>query len=105
MFAAPAAYMNAELFGHGREDAPPRHRNRCGLKSGKLAYGRARTVRHDGGGVPQSALADIYPACQNDECAWRDFARRDDAIARRIGFELTEPPQPTNLRRLQDREH
>ncbi len=21
-------------------------------------------------------VADIDPACQNDECAWRDFARR-----------------------------
>jgi len=52
-----------------------------------------------------SALHDIDPACQNDECAGRDFTGRDDAFARRIGFELTEPPQPTDLRRLQNGEH
>jgi hypothetical protein len=37
--------------------------------------------------------------------AWRDFAGRDDTIARRMGFELTEPPQPTDLRRLQRGEY
>jgi hypothetical protein len=52
-----------------------------------------------------SALSDIDPACQDDKTAWRDFAARDDAIARRVGFELTEPPEPTDLRRLQHREH
>jgi hypothetical protein len=52
-----------------------------------------------------SALHDIDPACQNDDCAGRDLTGRDDAFARRIGFELTEPPQPTDLGRLQHREH
>src|SRR5580693_6458354 len=52
-----------------------------------------------------SAVSDLDPACQNHKSAWCDFARRDDAIARRIGFELTEPPQPTHLRRLQRGEH
>ena len=52
-----------------------------------------------------SAVSDLDPACQNDKSAGSDFAGRGDAIARRIGFELAEPPQPTDLRRLQHREH
>jgi hypothetical protein len=48
----------------------------------------------------RSAPRDLDPACRNDECARRDFASRDDAIAPRIGFELAEPPQPTDLRLL-----
>jgi hypothetical protein len=51
------------------------------------------------------AVSDLGPACQNHKSAWRDFAGRDDAIAPRIGFELTEPPQPTDLRRLQQGEN
>src|SRR6516225_4536102 len=58
----------------------------------KLAHKRARTVRYDELGVSRhSAVSDLDPSCQNHKSAWCDFAGRDDAIAHRIGFELTEP--------------
>ena len=63
-------------------------------------------MRHDKLGMCQpSVLHNIDLACQNYECAGRDFTGRDDTFARRIGFELTEPPQPTDLRRVQHGEH
>ena len=78
---------------------------RAAGKLRKLAHERARTVGYDELGMSQrSAPSHIDPACQDNESAWRDFAGRDDAIVRRIGFELTEPPQPSDLRRLQHRE-
>jgi hypothetical protein len=52
-----------------------------------------------------SAVSDLDPPCQNHKSAGRDFAGRDDVVARGIGFELTKPPQPTDLRRLQRREY
>ena len=59
-------------------------------------------MRYDELGMSRhSAVSDLDPSCQNHKSAWCDFAGRDDAIAHRIGFELTEPPQPTDLRRLQ----
>jgi hypothetical protein len=63
----------------------------------KLAHERAWTVGYDELGMSRGcAVSYLDPACQNDKSAWRDFAGREDAIARRIGFELTEPPQPTS---------
>ncbi len=51
-------------------------------------------------GISQPAvLHDIDLTGEDDKGAGRDFAGRDDAFARRIGFELAEPPQPTDLRR------
>ena len=50
-------------------------------------------------------MSDLDPASQDDKSAGRDFAGREDAIARRIGFELTEPSQPTDLRLLQHGEN
>jgi len=79
---------------------------RAARQLGKLAHERARTVLYDELGVSRpSAVSDLDPACQNDKGAWRDFAGRDDAVARRIGFELTKPPQPADLRLLQHGEH
>jgi hypothetical protein len=66
---------------------------RAAGKLRKLAHERARTVGYDELGMSQRcAPSHIHPACQDNESAWRDFAGRDDAIVRRIGFELTEPP-------------
>ena len=53
----------------------------------------------------QFAPGDIDPARQNDKSTWRDFAGRGDPIAACIGFKLAEPPQPTDLRRLQHGKH
>jgi len=79
---------------------------RAARKLCELTHERARSVLYDGLGMSRhSAVSDLDPACQNDKRARRDFAGCDDAIARRIGFELAEPPQPTDLRRLQHREH
>ena len=55
-----------------------------------------------------SAVKRLDPACQNHKSAWCDFARRDDAIARRIGFELhrtftADPPPPAPARGTSDR--
>ncbi len=63
-------------------------------------------MRHDKLGVSlPSALNNIDPASQNDESARRDLAGRDHALARRIGFALTEPRQPLDLVRLERRKH
>src|SRR6516225_5833192 len=79
---------------------------RAARKLCELAHERARTVRYDELGMSRhSAVSDLGPPCQDSESAWRDFAGRGDAIAHRVGFELTEPPQPTDLRRLQRGEY
>ena len=106
----------AELGLLHQEIAQPPRRNEDGLenllgvgidqgrtarKLCKLSHERAATVRYDELGMSRhSSVSDLDPACQNDKSAWCDFAGRDDAIARGIGFELTEPPQPTDLPRL-----
>jgi hypothetical protein len=78
---------------------------RAARKLRKLAHERARTVGYDELGMSRrSAPSDVDPACQDNESARCYFAGRDDAIVRRIGFELTEPPEPPDLRRLQHRE-
>jgi hypothetical protein len=78
---------------------------RAAGKLRKLAHERARTVGYDELGVSRrSAPSDIDLACQDNESARCYFAGRDDAIVGGIGFELTEPPKPPNLRRLQHRE-
>ena len=63
-------------------------------------------MRHNKLGMSQPpALHDIDPACQNDECARRDFAGRDEAFARCKKSAFTEPRQAIDFRRLQHREH
>ena len=75
---------------------------RAAGKLRKLTHERARTVGYDELGMSRhSAVSDFDPSCQNDKSDRRDFAGRDEAITRRIGFELAEPPQPTDLRLLQ----
>jgi hypothetical protein len=68
---------------------------RAAGKLREFAHERARAVRYDELGMSKhSALSDINPACEDDKSAWCDFAGCEDAIARRMGFELTEPAQP-----------
>jgi hypothetical protein len=72
----------------------------------EFAHERSLTVLYDELGMSRhSAVSDLDAACQYDKSARRDFAGRDDAVARGIGFELAEPPQPTDLRRFQHGEH
>ena len=105
----------AELGLFHQQIAQPARRNEEGLdrlhgvgidqgrparKLCKLAHERARTMRYDELGMSRHcAVSDLDPPCQNDKSARRDFAGRDDAIARRIGFQRAKPPQPTDLRR------
>jgi len=73
-----------------------------GVDSRKLAHERARAMRYNKLGMSQpSVLLDIDLACQNDECAGRDFAGGDEALARREEPAFTEPRQPIDFRRLQ----
>ena len=50
-------------------------------------------------------LLDIDLACQNDECAGRDFAGCDEALARHNKSAFTEPRQLLDFRRLQHGKH
>jgi hypothetical protein len=82
------------------------HQTRPIRQLGKLAHERAWTVGHDRLGMSQhSTLRDIDLAREDDEGARCNFAGCNEAFACRIGFALTEPCQPIDLRRLQHREH
>jgi hypothetical protein len=94
----------AELGLFHQQIAQPARRNEEGLdrllgggidqrrtarELGKLAHERARTVGYDQLGVSRhDPPSDLDPPCQNHKSARRNFAGRDDAIARHIGFEL-----------------